>query len=107
MVLPHEKQRTILPILASFSIATFLAGCADTPSTATKQEVPIIQQPDMNQDTVVGQGTAQDRNAINASNQRMFDAEHAESPPEITTSVAPAASAPPATPAQTPAGTPQ
>ena len=55
-----------------FFVALFLAGCADDSPAIVRREGP-----DQDQQVVIGQGTAQDRTAIEASNQKIFDAEQA------------------------------
>lgn len=75
-----------------FFIALFLTGCAETSPTAIRQVDPASGGTDLDQHVVDGQGTAQDRAAINASNQRIFDAEHAGGP--VVTTAPPAPSQP-------------
>ncbi len=81
MGFPDEKRRVpILFVTGLFAVAFFLAGCAETSSTAGSHRDPASPAPDSNQRMVVGQGTAEDRTVIDATDQRIFDAEHAGSP---------------------------
>jgi hypothetical protein len=90
MVFQDEKQRLPIRFLPGiFSIALFLAGCAATSSTAIPHEDPASHGPDLDSHVVVGQGTAEQRAAIDASNQKIFDAEHANSPAATTAPSAP------------------
>ena len=85
MVFHEEKQRGgLIRLLGIVSAALFLAGCAGTSSSAARED-PAARDPDPDQHVVVGQGTAEDRAAINASNQKMFNAEHADSPAATST----------------------
>jgi hypothetical protein len=81
MVFQNEKRGVPIRFLTGlFAGVLFLAGCAGTSSTATRQEDPASNGSDPDGHIVVGQGTAEDQAVINASNQKIFDAEHAESP---------------------------
>ena len=87
-----------------FSAAFLLAGCAGTSST-TRQD-PGVLETDQNQNVVVGQGTNDERNVITATNQKMFEAEHAESPAATAAPSDSPSPAPLAVPSATPSPTP-
>jgi hypothetical protein len=98
MVFPDERQSFPVRFLAlTFCLAALLTGCAGSSSTITKP-APLVLGPEPAQIVVDGQATDQQRAAINASNQRIFDAEHAATPAE---------NAAPPTPANPQGGIPQ
>jgi len=59
-------------LVSIFTSALCLAGCADNPPAIIRHVGP-----DQDQQVVIGQGTAQDRTAIEASNQKIFETEQA------------------------------
>jgi hypothetical protein len=79
MIFPDKKQQVSVGLLTGvFPVALFLAGCAETASPAYKGDLPDYGR-DSGQHVISGSPTTQDHAAIETSNQRIFDAEHADS----------------------------
>jgi len=108
MVFQGEKHGLAARWLRGLLFSLVLTGCADKPFVMHPVTNPPAPAPVLDQHAVVGGGTAQDKDraAIDASNQQMFEVEHATSPaPTDTTTVAPAPEAP-TTPADASAAPP-
>jgi hypothetical protein len=76
---PSGKKQSGRFLIAALILPLGLLGCA---STAQETKAPVLKE-----DMVVGNGTDDDRKVINASNQKIFESEHAESDPAMSPNV--------------------